>query len=589
MVESATKNLLDPADDEMFQLRLELDFAVGSPLAGSLLSSSAEGLSPGSVAVLELRSTPRELDRRVVDANGAVGFESSMPSDVEPGVHRLILSGVAADGSELFATAAFEVGVDGVVSAVVEAGGTTGEPASESDMRRALSAGVPVYDLYSHLGSLIALGVAAGVVATVAGGGRREDDEEDAASPDSQRDESARGEIGGVETKSMLSDSTEVSEWGDRDWRWRSVGDVGWRGFLDSVARRSGRWSAVIPRVVNDGHWFRSVVGGTDFLVVLVSFAVGLLGAVGVGGDVAIPGAGVVAVIIAMAVLNAANGLAAFIGFAIGFGILGGVPDLFEARTLLGVLVLFVSPALLANSIRPIRRPNPTDRMWYLDRCSDYLMSPIFTAYGIAGLYSAVNGLSGLELVDATSVDTVKYLVFVGVVVRMIAEDLTVRWFPARLRDTSPTTGVKMFRPMAVVNIGLKAGLFLVGAGTFFGLGWRTWVVVALMSVIPLAKLGVDRYPNLPWLHRWFPRGVLRGAIMLFVGAWFARYVVSNVAGPDEFRAAAALALVPSIVIGAIDLLARKGGSWPENLWKRFGGGLAWLVTLAALVGWISP
>lgn len=500
----------------------------------------------------------------------------------------MILGGTSPDGQRLYATAAVEVGESGDVSAFVGSSVSVGSPASISEMRRSIAAGTPPYDLEANLGTVVALGVALSLMVTVASGTKRDEDES-SSSEESNRDESARGDISGVETKALTFDGSDQTAWGDASPLWRVPGDRRWRTILDVVATRIARWSAVIPRVINDGHWLRATLGGIDPLLVVVGATIGIVAAVDVDGRLAVPGFGFVVAVVMLSVLDALIGLAAFLGFTVTFVATAGPPDFFEFRTLLGVLVLFVSCAPLANSIRPIRRKRAESREGVLDRIADHLMMPVFVAYGMGGLYTALNGLSGLEVASSSEASMLRNLVFCGVMVRLLAEDATVRWFPHRLALTAPRVCDPVMRPMAFVNIASKGAIFLLGAGTFFGFGVMTWVVIVLMSLIPLLKIWSGSFPNFDRVHRWFPRGLLRAAIMVFIGAWFARYVVAQIADPSNFRATAALVLIPGILIGMVDLVARKGGAWPEGWWKRLGGSVAWAVTFAALIGWIVP
>lgn len=500
----------------------------------------------------------------------------------------MILGGISPDGERLYATAAVEVSEGGDVSAFVGSSVSVGSPASISEMRRSIGAGVPSYDPEANLGTVVALGVAFGLMVTVAGGSKREE-EESSSSEEPNRDESSKGDIGGVETKALTLDGSDEAAWGDASPLWKLPGDQVWRTALDVVATRCSRWSAVIPRIVNDGHWLRATFGGLDPVLVATGVALGAVAAVDGGGRLAAPGFGFVAVIVLLSVLDALIGLAAFIGFAVVFLALAGVPDVFDFRTLLGVLVLFVSSAPLANSIRPIRRGRSDSGAGVLDRCADYLMMPVFVAYGMSGVYTALNGLSGLQMVNSSDASMLRHLIFGGVIVRMLAEDSAVRWFPIRLASTAPGSCDPVMRPMAFINVAVKGAVFLLGAGTFFGFGAMTWVVIATMSLVPLLKIWSGSFPNFDRVHKWFPRGLLRAAMMVFLGAWFARYVVAEIADPTNFRATAALVLIPAVLIGMVDLVARKGGAWPDGWWKRVGGLVAWAITFAALVGWIVP
>ncbi|WP_144720166.1 fibronectin type III domain-containing protein [Agrococcus jejuensis] len=72
----------------------------GSTLrAGDVVDVRAAGLPVGAVAVVELHSTPIELGRGVVDADGVLAMSVTIPAGVEPGAHEIVVR-LEAAGAE---------------------------------------------------------------------------------------------------------------------------------------------------------------------------------------------------------------------------------------------------------------------------------------------------------------------------------------------------------------------------------------------------------------------------------------------------------------------------------------------------------
>jgi hypothetical protein len=85
---------------------------------GDSVVVEASGYEPGSEVEIWLRSTPVQLGVRMVDATGAVSGRFAVPSSVEKGDHRVILSGVTAEGSDSVIGVGLRIGAYGKESGI---------------------------------------------------------------------------------------------------------------------------------------------------------------------------------------------------------------------------------------------------------------------------------------------------------------------------------------------------------------------------------------------------------------------------------------------------------------------------------------
>jgi hypothetical protein len=80
---------------------------------GDSVVVEASGYEPGSEVEIWLRSTPVQLGVRTADASGAVTGRFAVPSSVDPGDHRVILSGLTAAGGKSIIGVGLRIGAYG--------------------------------------------------------------------------------------------------------------------------------------------------------------------------------------------------------------------------------------------------------------------------------------------------------------------------------------------------------------------------------------------------------------------------------------------------------------------------------------------
>lgn len=103
---------------------LKLDFTPGTSITDAASTISADGLKVGSTYTLTMHSTPVILYTGTIGASGGFTWKVALPADTPAGAHRLILTGVAPDGSTMTREAWFTLGANGTISAISYTGPT---------------------------------------------------------------------------------------------------------------------------------------------------------------------------------------------------------------------------------------------------------------------------------------------------------------------------------------------------------------------------------------------------------------------------------------------------------------------------------
>ena len=99
-------------------LELILDFEAGTSIEDADSTISADGLEVGSTYTLTMFSTPRVLYTGTVGGSGGFSWVVSLPADTPVGAHTLVLTGIAADGTPMTATAWFSLRANGTIGAI---------------------------------------------------------------------------------------------------------------------------------------------------------------------------------------------------------------------------------------------------------------------------------------------------------------------------------------------------------------------------------------------------------------------------------------------------------------------------------------
>lgn len=558
-----------------------------------LLTFSGSGLLPGSPASAWLFSTPRELGKLTVDATGGFNESYEIDASVEAGEHTAQLIGIAPDGTLRIIELKIEVqmptpvpsAANNATSDVTLTATGSGQPADQSGA-------------LGLIANALALLAVAGRPKTQSssGDGNGDDTSSTEASareePSSAGDESAQVEESTESEGSSGEVSSVATGFGDRagDERTDRIKPPH-STFIDAAfvrwATRCSRYSPLTARIIDDASYLRALTGIGGLLFPVAGMILGILGALDIDQRVAVPSAALVLMFVLVGTFDSLAGAL----FVTTFGstlIIGGGLETFEAvRGFLGIAVFAFGIPLVAAATRPFRRSSRDERdLWTLT--VDAVLLSIFGAWAAGTMYSTIPALVGREIELTADVDSVHIVVLLALIVRWVLENTALSLTPQRLRlvEVQDLDGPPLLQRMIATTV--RTVIFTIVAGSFIGNNWALWVGTLLFIAPKIVGEFSSNWPNVPTLHRFVPRNLLRVVFVLFVALWWGAFINSQFEdSPDMLLYAFVLMGVPSHVLGVLDWFGREGGEWPSTYVSRFLGVVTLIVGFLLVRGYI--
>lgn len=445
--------------------------------------------------------------------------------------------------------------------------GTAYAPASDPDTTRRISFTLAAFAALSAAGAAAVLGAAGGTPTGQASAGR----------------------LSTLADKRLKLRATSRAGAGDRRSRWQRRGTERIDATFSHAPERVAPYSSVWSRILVDGSWARAMFGPLYLLLWPLAVVAGVTWAVDTGDAVGLPAAWLLAAVLVMATLDSLSGALVALAFTVVSAVNGAYGDWSDIRTLLGIWVVLLSPALIGNVVRPLRRVVHDSPVALRERFLDYVMGPVGTMFAVSALVEVLNGLSGAVIAGDGDVTVTRWAVWAAMVARLALEDRAVHSYPERLRAVQPEQVPAQSATWAVIGAASRFAMYLFVSAPFFGAGTAT-VVSALLLTVPFAiKPWEKSVPNSAQVSRWLPRGFLRFAILVLVGGWLAAALLGDSPTADTVRSVTPWLFVPSAVFSLLDQFAGLAAPWPDTRTKRWGGAVLWVVVVLVLSGSIDP
>jgi hypothetical protein len=573
-------------------LEVSVELEVDTSIANTSVSVDASNMMPGSPLVVTVYSTPTQIAQGVTDDLGNASIEGSLPDNLPPGVHTLEVMGVGEDGAPAQSVGAFELDEQGVIVAAVAPGQTTEvlEPGSE-EILRALEAGAEIYDPTRFPTETAALAVAAAASVAALGAAARAGGTPGGSA--ASRTQSSGGESEGAELGSIWDEELEGVEArargaGDRSRIWRHRHTKEFDQSIADLMVSTSRWIRLPSRLIKESTWARTQFGEYGIMTWLVGIALGVLAVIDTGALPLPPALWILLGIIFVGILDGMAGALAWIVIASASVLAGNLSTAADVRSLMGIFVLVVALPLVSSAARPLRRPISDENTYLFDRVSDYVVASVVAVVCGTAMYTALNGLSGLEIVPLEATPLVQAVIVAGIISRGIVEDVATRLFPRRLAALSAVETDYPPKILSILSVVLRAAAFVFVATSFLGVDVKLILIGVLFAGPLIFYVFYDELPNSEVLFRWLPRGMAMWLVLTVLGILTAAWILGRVNPGGDVIIEYAIFFLPWALIDVLFAFGKEGKDWPDTWLKRIVGIPMVVYTSALLMGWVG-
>ena len=358
--------------------------------------------------------------------------------------------------------------------------------------------------------------------------------------------------------------------WGDFSLSWDQKYTASTDFIFRDFTEKSSKHSPLLARTIADGNYLRAMLGSIATFLLPISLILGLKSLINVGGQALVPELGLVLAIVAIGVLDAFAGLCAGIVFFLGVLLTGHLSSRHELLTVLGVMVIFYAPALVASAVRPLRRlVTNRDLLW--ERITDYALAILLTCWAVEKMVGALNSLAGIQLAITFQAKIIAIFSAVIVGIRIALEDVATYYYPVRLQAVSGEFSETSQR-QRVASLGLKTFVFFTLAAPFVGYTTQLFIGTALFIISPLVPIVKTKdFPKVKAFYYVLPKGVFKIVVMVFVGFLFSNWVQGLFTSPKLFLQWNFVILTfPGLILSILGWFSAKPDSnWRESDWGR--------------------
>ena len=340
-----------------------------------------------------------------------------------------------------------------------------------------------------------------------------------------------------------------------------------WRN--ESVIRTS-KYSTLVSRIISDGGYLQFSLGSLVLFFPLIGVISGALAFSNISGIgfVTTPSLAISLFLVALGALDAGAGFLA----SVMFGILALTNHYFasayDIRTFLGLSILWISPALMANNLRSLRRSSLEVGFW--DRSADVIIGSVLTGWAVRSIVIGLNGFSHLTLPLSDHATTVGIVAGGVIALRYLIEEYVNRRNPYYMSYLSPEMTHRQHSTARLVSWMLRSILFLFFAISFLGNSWQLWGALALFITPTVLSAIKNSLPNSSLLYQILPVGIPSIIVMTLIGRGYSQFIENFELTPaNTTRTIFVLMALPGFIIGLLKLFGRQPKSGDVRWYVR--------------------
>jgi hypothetical protein len=337
------------------------------------------------------------------------------------------------------------------------------------------------------------------------------------------------------------------------------ISSIGLDQFRSVLSIRLGRYSPLGARLAADGGYLQYSLGALVLFFPIFGLVLGALcfNDIHGVGHITTPSLALGTGLIVLSCLDASAGFLGFITFTVLALTSKFITNPYDFRTLLGLGLLWITPALIAGGTRPLRR-SVKDVGWW-ERLTDILLGSLITGWAVKSLVVGLNGFAHLKLPLSAHAGTCGLFAGVAIGVRYLIEEYVNRRNHVYLSYLSPTKVHDQDSSFKLMSWFIKGILYVFFAVAFLGVHWQLFAALALFMAPNIIKEFKERFPNSSVLFQVIPVGIPAVVIIGLLNRGYQSWIDGMTLDPaSKTRTLFILLALPSFILTIVKMFARN-------------------------------